>query len=94
MPIDWNTFDQDADAALQGAKKATDDQLASKISSITRLTDEEIKGLFPTPAEAKTLIELMKIVKSAEDQNVKTRRLIEKVEEIGGTAIKLLERLV
>jgi len=40
MAIDWDNFNTDIDAAVTQAGNRTDDQLASKISSVTRLTDD------------------------------------------------------
>ncbi len=90
MPIDWNTFDSDIDAAITESANATDDKLASKISSITRMTDEEVKELFPKPADTKKLAELMKIVKSVEDRNTKINNIVANAEEFGGIVLTLL----
>lgn len=57
---------------------------------MTRLTDEEIKKLFPNPADVKKLAELMKIVKSAGDQNEKINNIIKNSEEFAGIIVTLL----
>jgi hypothetical protein len=93
MPIDWDTFQSTIDAEIEAAATATSTDLASKASSITRLTDEEIVELFPTPADAQMLKNLMEIVKSAEDENVKINRLVSNIEELGGAAIKIIGAL-
>jgi hypothetical protein len=90
MPIDWNKFDNDIDVAITESANATDDKLASKISSITRMTDEEVKELFPEPTDTKKLAKLMKIVKSAEDRNTKINNIISNAEEFGGIVLTLL----
>ena len=53
-------------------------------------TDEEVKELFPKPADTKKLAELMKIVKSAEDRNTKINNIVANAEEFGGVVLTLL----
>lgn len=94
MPIDWNTIGQDADQAIATGKVKTDQKLASKISSLTRMTDDELKALFPTPADAKSLAALMGIVNSSADRNAKVAQLIGNIEGLAGTVVTLLGKLV
>ncbi|GAB2188415.1 hypothetical protein MAH1_00210 [Sessilibacter sp. MAH1] len=93
MPIDWNTFNNELDIAIINAANATDKKLASQISSITRLTDDEIQELFPEPADVKKLTQLLEIVKSAEDRNTKINKIVDNSEEFGGIVLTLLEKL-
>jgi hypothetical protein len=93
MPIDWSTFDQEVEGALDRAEARTDAKLASRVSSLTRLTDEEIEALFPTPADVEKLGKLLKIVKSAEDHNTKVNRLMENIQDLGGTVVTLIGKL-
>lgn len=90
MPVNWDEFDNEIDDAINESANATDDKLASKISSITRMTDEEVKTLFPNPSDAKRLTELMKIVQSAEDRNTKINKIVNNAEEFGGVVLSLL----
>lgn len=92
MPVNWDEFDREIDSIIESSADATDDGLASKISSITRMTDDEIKELFPKPADAKRLTELMKIVKSAEERNVKISRIVTNAEEFAGIVLTLLQK--
>jgi len=92
MPIDWNSFNDDIDTAVAQSGTRTDDQLASKISSVTRLTDDEIKQMFPDPADVKKLAELMQIVKSATDKNAKVNQLVANSETFASIIIPLLEK--
>ncbi|HLA89716.1 MAG TPA: hypothetical protein VJL28_04705 [Gemmatimonadaceae bacterium] len=85
-PIDWTAID----AAIAGAAARTDDALASRISSITRLTDDEVKQLFPKPADVEKLAELMKIVKGATSETEKINALVAKADRLAGTALTLL----
>lgn len=93
MAIDWNKFDKEVDEIIMETKGKTDEKLASKISSITRLTDDEIIKLYPEPADVQKLKELLKIVKSAENRNQKINTLIENFEEFAEIILTLLEKL-
>ncbi|MFT5116504.1 MAG: hypothetical protein ACI9NY_000023 [Kiritimatiellia bacterium] len=94
MAINWDNFSQVVDAAIEQSIADTDDQLASKISSLTRMTDDEVETLFPQPADVKKLIELMKIVKSSESHNVKVNRIVANAEDFGGVMLTLLNKFV
>jgi hypothetical protein len=80
--------------AIKNAAKKTDDKLASQISSLTRLKDTEIKEMFPEPSDVKKLAELMAIVKSAEDKNLKINQIIKNSENFAGIIMTLLSKLV
>jgi hypothetical protein len=94
MPVNWDEFDGEIDSIIEESADATDDRLASRISSITRMTDEEVQELFPNPADAKKLTELMKIVKSSEDRNNKINRIVSNAEEFGGIVLTILQKFV
>jgi len=94
MPVDWDAFDKDVDSIVASAADRTDERLASKISSVTRLTDEEVKELFPEPADAKKLAELMKIVTSATDRNTKINDIVQNSEKFAGVILSLLVKFV
>ena len=92
MPINWDELESNIDDVIDSAAERTDDRLASKISSITRMTDEEIQELFPKPTDVKKLTRLMKIVKSAEERNNKINKIIDNVEEFGGVVLTILTK--
>ena len=92
MPVDWDAFDLEIDSIIDEAADATDARLASRISSITRMTDDEVQELFPDPADVKKLTELMKIVKSAENRNTKVNNIVANAEKFGGIVLSLLEK--
>jgi len=92
MAIDWDSID--LDGIIDDAATETDNELASKISSLTKMTDEQIRELFPISADAKKLIKLMKIVKSSEDQNIKVNNIVNNAEEFGGVVLTLLSKFV
>ena len=62
MSIDWDQFDTAVEAAADRSANATDDILASKISSLTTKTDAEVKELLPEPTDVEALGKLLKIV--------------------------------
>ena len=90
MPIEWEEFDSEVDAIIESSADKTDEKLASKISSITRMTDDEVQELFPDPADVKKLTELMKIVKSSEERNTKVNNIVSNAEKFGGIVLTLL----
>ncbi|MBW1676082.1 MAG: hypothetical protein JRJ79_05640 [Deltaproteobacteria bacterium] len=90
MPIDWDAID----SALDEAKEETDEALATRISSLTKMTDAEVQELFPSLDEKKKLAELMRIVNSATAENEKVNRLADNIETVGSAVIRLLVRFV
>ncbi len=94
MPIDWDNFESDLNDAIDDSVTITDAKLAAKVSSVTRMTDEEISEFFPEPADLQRLTKLMKIVKSAEDQNTKVNKIVENTEEFADIIVTLLNKFV
>lgn len=94
MAIDWDKFEEELDIIIEESAAATDEKLASKISSITRMTDEEVQELFPEPADVKKLAELMKIVKSAEERNTNVTNIVSSAEKFGSVILTLLTKFV
>ncbi|HEX2494879.1 MAG TPA: hypothetical protein VHK24_13995 [Steroidobacter sp.] len=92
MSIDWGKFQDDVDAAVKNAGANTDAKLASKISGISRLTEDEIRQLFPESADAKKLAELMEIVRSAGQQHEKINRIVGNAESFGKVIFTLLAK--
>jgi hypothetical protein len=92
MPINWEKFQSDLDQAIEEAGERTDNKLAGKISAITRLTDDEVKKLFPEPADVKKLAELMAIVKGAGETNQKISQIVKNAEEFAGIVLTLLSK--
>ncbi|MGV8080366.1 MAG: hypothetical protein AB2L22_09975 [Syntrophales bacterium] len=90
MPINWDDFKKELDGIVESGAKQTDDRLASRISSLTRMTDEEVKELFPTPADAEKLAQLMKVVKDSTDRNTKINQIVSNAEEFAGVILTLL----
>ncbi len=91
MP-EWKDIDFDKIAA--DAADATDDELAGKISSLTRMTDDEVKKLFPKVSDAEKLKRLMEIVNSADRKNQKINNIVANIEELGGVIYTLIKNFV
>jgi len=92
MAINWESFQGELDSLIDEVGDRTDKKLANKISSITRLTDDEVKKLFPDSADIKKLAELMEIVKRAGDKNGKINDIVTNAETFGGIILTLLAK--
>ena len=90
MAIDWDAIEEEVNQATE----ETDTKLAGMISSLTRMKDDEVEELFPTQADQEKLIELMKIVNQSTSENEKKELLAHNIEDLAGTAIKLLGKFV
>lgn len=78
------------DDILNKAKKQTEDKFASRISSLTRLTDDEIKDIAPTPGDRERLAQLLGIVAGATTSN---KEKADAINEVAG-AVELLVPIV
>ena len=94
MAIDWDQFDIDVDQAAKRSANATDEILASKVSSLTSMTDAEVKELLPLPTDVKALGKLLKIVQSAENRNTKINQIVNNAEEFSGVVLALTKKPV
>lgn len=93
MSIDWEKLERNAKAAATRAGDKTDEALAAKVSSFTRLNDEDVLKLFPKSADAEKVVKLMRIVRSSESQNRKVKEIQDNVGEFAGVMTKLLKHL-
>jgi hypothetical protein len=87
MPFDWDAIDKD----IKDASKATDDQLASRVSSVTSLKDDEIKALFPSQGDVQKLAQLMAIVNDATAENERANALAANIKQLAPVAVRLLK---
>lgn len=94
MTINWDEWDKKIDDSIKIAGDQTDEQLASKLSSLTRLTDEEINEICPKPGDVDKLRRLLKIVKSAEEKNNKINKIVSNIEDFGGIIVPILEKFI
>jgi hypothetical protein len=93
-PMAKSFKDLDIKSIAKQSAEETDEKLASKISSITRLKDEEITKLFPIKGDVAKLAALMQIVTSAEKRNIKENQIVENAEKFAGIIITLLSKMI
>ncbi|MCP4588479.1 hypothetical protein [Pseudoalteromonas sp.] len=93
MAIDWDTFEKDVKSDAKAAANETDNNLSSRISSVSKLNDEEIKELFPHPSDAEKLAILIKAVKTADDKNKKLNEIMSNSEDVAGILVRLIDKL-
>lgn len=79
--------------AARKAQMQTDEEYAGVISSLTRLTNDDIEKFFPEKPDKDKLMELQAIVNSGTSQNEKIVKLKESGEKFGVIMIKLLKLL-
>lgn len=94
MTIDWDKFQSELDVLVENAGDKTDKVLAGKISVMTRMTDDEVRKLFPDPADVKKLSELLEIVKRGGERNEKINKIVGNAEEFGGIILTLLGKFL
>jgi hypothetical protein len=90
MPNDQDALNKDIDQILDDAVARTNKKLALQISSVTRMTQDEVQKLFPAAADAEKLLKLMQTVKSAEDMNTKVTNIMSNIESFAGIIVTLL----
>jgi len=76
------------------AKKQTDDTFASKVSSLTRLTDDEIKEITPNALDKERLATLLGIVADATKSNNEKAEAIRNINGLAEIAVPLLLKLL
>ena len=82
------------ESILANAKKQTDDTFAARVSSLTSLTDVEIKEIAPTAADQEKLAKLMSIVADASMNNNAKAEQIKNVSGLLEIAVPLLKKLM
>lgn len=80
--------------AAENAARETNNELDSRIASLTKLTQQDIRNTFPTKAEKQKLDELIMIVKSEMNQQQKINAIVEKSERFAGIIISLLGKII
>lgn len=76
------------------AKKQTDDTFASKVSGLTRLTDDEIKEISPNALDKERLAILLGIVADATKSNNEKAEAIRNINGLVEIAVPLLLKLL
>lgn len=82
------------DAILDEAEKLTDREFASRISSLTRLKDDEINELCPSKVDKETLAKLMAIVNRTTTENEKKILLANNIESFAGIILRVLSKAI
>jgi hypothetical protein len=80
--------------ATERAAQLTNEQLTIQISSLTKLKKEEIETLFPDLADKEKLDQLISIVQDSTSENEQVSKLKDNIENLAGTAVKLLRYLI
>ena len=75
------------------ADAETKQEFADALSRHTSLTAREVQELFPKKADQEELLELLKIVSSAANDNEKKARLIERIGDVAGAVIKITKKV-
>ena len=88
----WDELEQRIGGLVDQAADDTDEELATEMSSITRLTNEEIKELFPRPSDAQKLFELIRLVNEDTEKNEKINNLVANSEKFADILITLVSR--
>lgn len=78
----------------KNAKVRTDDGFASEVSSLTRLTDEEIKKITPNALDKERLATLLGIVADATKSNKEKAKAIRNINGLAEIAVPLLLKLL
>ena len=76
------------------AREKTDNEFASEASSLTRLTDEQIKKIAPSIEDREKLAELMEIVQDDTKSNEEKANAIKNIKGLAEIAAKILPALV
>jgi hypothetical protein len=76
------------------AREATNASLAGEISSLTRLSEEDIQRLLPRKVDKERFGTLMAIVADSTSNNSKVASLKENMEEVGQVLIRILKLLL
>ncbi|MDP4709865.1 MAG: hypothetical protein NWR67_13970 [Saprospiraceae bacterium] len=81
------------EAAIK-ARQMTNKQLASEITSLTKLTRDELNELLPAKKDKEAFVELMNAVQDETDMDNKLAYLRENMETAGTIVFKLLKAIV
>ena len=76
------------------AKKQTDGSFASKVSSLTRLTDAEIKEIIPNALDKERLATLLGVIADATKSNNEKADAIRNIDGLAEIVVPLLLKLV
>lgn len=92
--INWDGLIKEFQHAFNHANSESNQSIINKIILLTKLTENDIKVLFPQNADIEKLLELLKIIKSDKERNVKINLIKENIETLSPTILSLLEKLI
>ena len=72
----------------------TNVELESKILAIVKISKADLDSYFPAPIDKQQLFELMKIVRSAADDNKKKQEIISKIGDFANVIIKIAKFVI
>lgn len=76
------------------ASVTTKEEFGDKLSSYTSLTSKEIEDLFPVKSDREELLELIKIVNSSDDENIKKAKLVKNIGSVSSAVLKIGKKFV
>lgn len=94
MPVNWDKLEDEMDDIIDKTDEKVEDALAARISAVTRMTEDEIKELFPDSSDEKKLARLLSVVNGATSRNEKVNSIVENVEEFAGIIVSLIQKFV
>ncbi|MHC4154771.1 MAG: hypothetical protein ACYST6_07600 [Planctomycetota bacterium] len=77
----------------KSAKRKTDKNFATEASSLTRLTNEEILKIAPTPVDREKFAELMTVVKDAAKSNQAKAQALRNIQGLAEIAVSLIAKV-
>ena len=89
----WDDLENKIGGLVQEAGNRTDNKLASEMSSLTKLTNDQITELFPESKDAASLFELIRLVKEGTSRNEKVDKIVANSEEFAGVIITLISSI-
>ena len=76
------------------AREATNASLAGEISSLTRLSEEDIQRLLPRKVDKERFGTLMAIVADSTSNNAKVAALKDNLDDVGQVLVRILKLLL
>lgn len=76
------------------AKDITDQQLSSQISSLTRLTQDEIDSIAPAPLDKENLQKLIGIIKDSTKSNEQKAEAIKTIDQHLSLLISIVSKFI
>lgn len=90
MPIDWDQIDRE----IAEREKATGDVMARKIASLSSLSAEESKALFPTQGDVQEFARLMSRVEADGASAANSAWLAQNITKLAPTVLRVLKLMI